>query len=179
MSPLLLWGYMTKDRFYFLTDDYCDKFKDYGVMSNKETIGSEVHRRPCFYSIPDPYNSDLYWMIPISSQVKKYYNILQKKLQKYPVYDGLEFGYVQGRHAAFLLQNICPVKKEHVIEEYINESNGKSVSIPNDLKRKLNAKARKIINLYYSGTKIVITDLDYIFENLQLKKENNQNSSEE
>lgn len=53
-----------------------------------------------------------------------------------------------------------------VVEEYINESNGQSVNIPNDLKRKINAKARKIMNMYYSGTKIVITDLDYIFDNI-------------
>lgn len=105
-------------------------------------------------------------MIPISSQVDKYKELLKEKLKKYKVCDGLEFGYVQGREAAFLLQNICPVKAEHVVEEYINESNGKSVNIPNDLKRKINAKTGKIMNKYYSGTKIVITDLDYIFENI-------------
>ena len=157
---------MTKDKFYFLTDDYCEKFKNHGVMSNKESVGSQVHRRPCFYSIPDPQNENIFWMIPISSQIDKYNNILQEKLRKYKNYDGLEFGYVQGRRAAFLLQNICPVKNEHVVEEYINESTGSSVSIPNDLKRRLNAKARKIINLYYRGTRIVITDLDYIMKNI-------------
>ena len=111
---------MIKNNFYFLSDEYCEKFKNYGVMANKDAS-----------------------------------------------YDGLEFGYVQGRRAAFLLQNICPVKKEHIVEEYINEQTGKSVSIPNDLKRKLNAKARKIMNKYYSGQKIVITDLDYIFSQIQ------------
>ena len=157
---------MTKDKFYFLTDDYCEKFKNHGVMSNKESVGSQVHRRPCFYSIQDPQNENIFWMIPISSQIDKYNDILQEKLRRYRNYDGLEFGYVQGRRAAFLLQNICPVKDEYVVEEYINESTGSSVSIPNDLKRRLNAKARKIINLYYRGTKIVITDLDYIMNNI-------------
>lgn len=157
---------MTKEKFYFLSDEYCEKFKYYGVMSNKEASVDGLHRRPCFYSVVDCRNPDIYWMIPISSQVDKYRRILNNKLKKYKVYDGLEFGYVQGREAAFLLQNICPVKKEHVVEEYTNESIGKSVQIPNDLKRKLNAKARKIMNKYYDGTKIVITDLDYIFNNI-------------
>ncbi len=40
------------------------------------------------------------------------------------------------------------------------------MSIPNDLKRKLDAKAKKIMNKYYQGTKIVITDLNYIFKNI-------------
>lgn len=158
---------MTKEKFYFLSDEYCEQFKNHGVMSNKEVSDDGLHRRPCFYSVVDSKNPNIFWMIPISSQVEKYKELLEEKLKKYRVYDGLEFGYVQGREAAFLLQNICPVKTEHVVEEYINESNGKSVNIPNDLKRKINAKARKIMNMYYSGIKIVITDLDYIFENIK------------
>lgn len=135
-------------------------------MSNKETTANELHRRPCYYAIQDIKNSDIYWMIPISSQVDKYKNILNKKLERYKVYDGLEFGYVQGREAAFLLQNICPVTEKYIVEKYIDEKTGKDVSIPNDLKRKLNAKAKKIMNKYYQGTKIVITDLNYIFNNI-------------
>lgn len=157
---------MTKEKFYFLSDEYCEEFKNHGVMSNKEASIGGLHRRPCFYSVVDSKDPNIFWMIPISSQVDKYKEILKQKLKKYKVYDGLEFGYVQGREAAFLLQNICPVKIEHVVEEYINENTGKSVSVPNDLKRKLNAKARKIMNKYYDGTKIVITDLDYIFSHI-------------
>lgn len=157
---------MTKEKFYFLSDDYCENFKDYGVMSNKEISDDGLHRRPCFYAIDDLKDSEIFWMIPISSQIDKYQDILEKKVARYGYYDGLEFGYVQGREAAFLLQNICPVKKEHIVEEYINEQTGNSVSIPNDLKRRLIAKSRKIMNKYYSGTKIVITDLDYIFSHI-------------
>ncbi len=157
---------MTKEKFYFLSDEYCDKFSKHGVMSNKETIANGLHRRPCYYAIQDVKDSNIYWMIPISSQVEKYKNILSKKLKRYKIYDGLEFGYVQGREAAFLLQNICPVTEKYIVEKYIDEKTGKDVSIPNDLKRKLDAKAKKIMNKYYQGTKIVITDLDYIFKNL-------------
>lgn len=90
---------MTKERFYFLPDEYCEQFKNHGVMSNKETAADGLHRRPCFYAIADPDHSDIFWMIPVSSQIKKYRNILKKKLTGYKVYDGLEFGYVQGREA--------------------------------------------------------------------------------
>ena len=91
---------------------------------------------------------------------------IEEKLKRYRVYDGLEFGYVQGREAAFLLQNICPVTEKYIVEKYIDERTGKDVSIPNDLMRKIDAKAKKIMNKYYQGTRIVITDLDYIFEHL-------------
>lgn len=157
---------MTKGKFYFLSDEYCSKFSKYGVMDNKETTSDGSHRRPCFYAIQDIKNPNIYWMIPVSSQIGKYQDILKEKLKRYKVYDGLEFGYVQGRQAAFLLQNICPVTEKYIVEKYIDEKTGKDVSIPNDLKRKLDAKSKKIMNKYYQGTKIVITDLDYIFKNL-------------
>lgn len=157
---------MTKGKFYFLSDEYCSKFSEYGVMDNKESTLDETHRRPCFYSVQDIKNSNIYWMIPISSQIGKYKNILAEKLKRYKVYDGLEFGYVQGREAAFLLQNICPVTEKHIVEKYVDEHTGRDVTIPNDLKRKLDAKSKKIMNKYYQGTKIVITDLDFIFKNI-------------
>lgn len=159
---------MTKGDFYFLSDEYCDKFSKYGVMANKEVSADGLHRRPCFYAIQDIKNQNVYWMVPISSQIEKYKSVLKQKLERYAQYDGLEFGYVQGREAAFLLQNICPVTEKYVAEKYIDEKTGRNVSIPNDLKRKIDAKAKKIMNKYYSGTKIVITDLDYIFRELSL-----------
>ena len=103
---------MTTGKFYFLSDEYCNKFSNYGVMANKETNSDGFHRRPCFYAIQDIQNLNIYWMIPISSQIEKYQKILDQKLKRYKIYDGLEFGYVQGREAAFLLQNICPVTEK-------------------------------------------------------------------
>ena len=157
---------MTKGKFYFLSDEYCIKFSKHGVMANKETSADGLHRRPCFYSIQDIKNKNIYWMIPISSQIEKYKEIQIQKIKRYKVYDGLEFGYVQGREAAFLLQNICPVTEKYVVEKYRDKKTGKDVSIPNDLKRKIDSKSKKIINKYYEGVKIFITDLDYIFANL-------------
>lgn len=157
---------MIKGKFYFLSDEYCDKFSKHGVMSNKEVSVHRSHRRPCFYATQDIKNPNIFWMIPISSQIEKYKDVLKQKLKRYSSYDGLEFGFVQGREAAFLLQNICPATEKYIVEKYIDEHTGKDVSIPNDLKRKIDAKAKKIMNKYYQGTKIVLTDLDYILKNL-------------
>lgn len=160
---------MTKGNFYFLKDEYCDKFKKYGVMDNKETIGQDLHGRPCFYAFTDEDDSTIYWMVPISSKVEKYEDILAEKLKRYDVYDGLEFGYVRGRKAAFLLQNICPITEKYIREEYIDCNTGLPVSIPNDLKRAINAKARKIIRYAKKGTKISITDIMQILYELKFE----------
>ena len=47
---------MTKGKFYFLSDEYCEKFSKHGVMANKESTADGLHRRPCFYSIQDIKN---------------------------------------------------------------------------------------------------------------------------
>ena len=53
--------------------------KDKYLMSNKE----DGNYRPHFYAVQDKKNSDLYWMIPISSQAEKYKKIMEKKRERY------------------------------------------------------------------------------------------------
>ncbi len=158
---------MTKEHFYFLEDDYCERYADMGIMKNKEVINGIIHHRPCFYALQDDEKPDIYWMIPISSQTEKYQDILIKKLQKYPQYDGLEFGYVRGRYAAFLIQNMCPVKISNIAEEYIDMNTHQPVVISNrNLKQSINNKARKLINLTKKGKKVTITDAYEIYNDL-------------
>lgn len=51
-------------------------------MTNKETTSDGLHRRPCFYAIQDIKNKNIYWMIPISSQIEKYKNLFRRKIKK-------------------------------------------------------------------------------------------------
>ena len=157
---------MTQEHFYFLKDEYCEKYGTYGVMKNKENIDGKEHKRPCFYAIKDRAD-DIYWMIPISSKISKYQKILNQKLQKYPVYDGLEFGYVRGRRAAFLLQNLCPVTEKYIAEEYIDSNNNEPVVVnSNAIKNKIRKKANKLIQLTKQGKKVTITDASEIYRDL-------------
>ena len=159
---------MIKEHFYFLTDDYCDRYETYGVMKNKEIVDGVLHNRPCFYAVQDDEDADIFWMIPISSQISKYQAILQQKLQRYPVYDGLEFGYVRGRYAAFLIQNICPVRTTDVIEEYIDVNTNQAVVISNkSLKRAILNKAKKVISLTKKGMRVTQTDAYAIYKDLK------------
>ena len=64
---------------YHIKDDFFEMIKDKYLMSNKE----DGNYRPHFYAVQDKKNLDLYWMIPISSQVEKYKEIIEKKKQKY------------------------------------------------------------------------------------------------
>jgi len=155
---------MKNGHFYFLSDEYCERFKKYGVMSNKEN----GRKRPSYYLMTDSNIKDLYWMIPISSKIDKYEKIYKDKLKKYDIrsYSGIEFGYVRGRKAAFLIQNVCPVLDEHIVEEYMNEDTGKPILISDKMQSKVFWKSRQLISLTKLGNRCTITDIHKILGEL-------------
>lgn len=154
---------METGKFYYIKKEYYDKFGNCGVMKGKEDDEFGKHGRPCFYCFE---MDSIYWMIPISSQVEKYKAIYDKKIERYDEYDGIKFGYVNGQKRAFLLQNICPVTEKYIDNEYKINKNSVSAQVNPNLKKQLNASARKIVRLYKKGKKITLTDLDYIIKEL-------------
>lgn len=150
---------MGTGKFYFLSDDYYIKFNDEKMMSNKEMIDGKEHNRPCYYAFKDDDDSRILWMIPVSSQVSKYANEYNKSIEKYGKCDTISFGYLKGNKNAFLLQNMCPIIEKYILNEYCDAQTARPIEIPNDLKRELNAKARKIIRLANKGTKLSFTNI--------------------
>lgn len=103
--------------FYFIKDEYYEKFANCGIMSNK----AEEHGRPCYYSI---YSDGYYWMVPISSKVEKYKNIYNKKIKQYPIRidtTSILIFYV------FHVCIVCKVSKSHPVffgeNSYIDKTN--------------------------------------------------------
>ena len=89
-------------------------------MGNKDSDEAGVHGRPCCYCFEmDGY----FWMVPISSKTEKYKRIYEEKKKRYKEYDGLRFGYVNGKYRAFLIQNVCPVSEEYIDRQYMIENN--------------------------------------------------------
>lgn len=156
---------MITGNFYYLKDSYYKKFPDCNLIGNKEENVEGRHDRPCFYCFE---REGLYWMIPISSQIKKYEKLYNDKMLRYKGnFDGIRFGYVNGKKRAFLIQNMCPVKEEYIDCEYRIEKNSKAVVINDKLSKELNAVARKVLRFYYDkGIKIILTDLDSILKKL-------------
>ena len=80
-----------------------------------------MHDRPCFYAFQDS-NTQLFWMIPFSSQVSKFKGIYNKKMQKYNRCDTIVFGEVLGHEKAFLIQNMCPITEKYMKNEYLDSA---------------------------------------------------------
>lgn len=64
--------------FYYIDDQYFKDFPDPYLMQNKEKVNGQLHDRPCFYAFQDS-NTQLFWMIPFSSQVSKFKGFIIRK----------------------------------------------------------------------------------------------------
>ena len=78
------------------------------------------------------------------------------------------FGYIYGRKSAFLIQNMFPVTTKYIKEEYIKQN--KEVTVNDALKKELNTKANRVLELVKAGNKnLVFPDIINI-EKFLLKK---------
>lgn len=155
---------MNTGYFYFIKDEYYERFFDCGLMGNKDSDEEGAHGRPCFYC----FESDGYlWMVPISSKTEKYMALYEEKKKRYPEYDGLRFGYVNGKYRAFLIQNVCPISKEYIDCQYMIENGTVPVTLNDKLAAEINGIVRKVIRLNKRDIKIVLTDINYILEGLK------------
>lgn len=153
---------MNTGNFYFIKDEYYECFPNCGLMGNKDNDEKGVYGRPCFYCFE---MEGYFWMVPISSKTEKYKALYDKKKKRYKEYDGLRFGYVNGKYRAFLIQNVCPV-----IEEYMIENNTTQVTINDKLSARINGIVRKVIRLNKRGVRIVLTDINHILNELNKTK---------
>lgn len=105
---------MPQAQLYFLSDQYSQDFPDDRLMRNKDVINGELHSRPCFFAFEDSRVSEIYWIVPISSQYEKYKQMEQGKIKKYGYCNTIRFGTVLGRNTAFLIQNMCPATSRYL-----------------------------------------------------------------
>lgn len=144
--------------FYYLNDQYFIDFPDSQLMQNKETVNGQVHDRPCFYTFQDN-KTGLYWMIPFSSRVNKFFAIYNKKMQKYGKCDTIVFGNVLGHKKAFLIQNMCPVTAKYIKNEYIDGVANIPVRISGTLEKELTEKAKRVLALQRKGIPLIFPDV--------------------
>ncbi len=148
------------NHFYFILDKFYNDFPDQNLMINK----GENHCRPCFFSFKD--NNGLFWMIPISSKIKKYKKIYKHKTMNGNKCDTLYFAKVLGKEKVFLLQNMFPIIKEYIANEYLMK-NGLPVEIPNKDSEVIIKKCKKLIALLHHGKKeLIFPDVQLIVNKL-------------
>ena len=140
--------------FYFVSDEYFQRFPDPFLMPNKG-VG---HNRPCFFAFCDVHTG-LYWMIPISSKVVKYHKIAESKVQKYGYCNTIIFGQVLGQDRAFLIQNMFPVTDEYIDSQYIDSHSGAHVRVAKALSKQVSSSAKSALARQRHGAKLIFPDV--------------------
>ena len=158
---------MDTGRFYFVKDWFYDRFKNCGLLENKEITSGKEHNRPCCYLFKfDKSDENIYWMIPISSKVSKYESEYRKSIEKYGLCDNISFGYILGERCAFLPQNLFPITEEYINNVYIDKNTSMPITVPRDLMAELNKKARKKIRYNQQGKKLGMSNIMKIYSEL-------------
>ena len=144
--------------FLFLEDDikragfYLIKDRFFEEMQEPYLKGNKKENRPHYYCFED--KEGFYWMIPLSSRVDKYKNIMSKKIAANKPCDILHIANLGvGKESVFLIQDIFPITEEYIEREYTVAGipfvmrNEKVIAI-------IERKAKNIIKLLKRGIKI-------------------------
>lgn len=156
---------------YHIRDEFFDMIQDKFLMSNKE----DGNYRPHFLAIQDSKNKELYWMIPISSQVEKYKIIIAKKVKRYGKCNTIIIGTFAGRDSAFLIQNAFPVLSKYF--DHVHTIEGKPITIHSQLNRELVINLKEVLAMYRRGIRLIFPDIEDIQRKMEEKhrKLNNTN----
>ncbi len=148
---------MNKFGFYIIKDEYFTRFNAPYLKGNK------TENRPHYYCFEDEANG-LYWLIPMSSRIGKYKNIILKKQEHHKPCDILHICKLgNDREAAFLIQDMLPV----IFRPYTFA--GEPLMLIKDEDRRIvTQKAKRILNLIRRGVKIMPVQADVMKIRLEL-----------
>jgi hypothetical protein len=142
---------LTIHGFYTIKDEFFEKFPDPYLKSNKGAT------RPHYYCFKDDTN--ILWMIPLSSKVDKYKKIIQKRINYKKNCDILHIVKLANKESVFLIQDMFPI-----IDKYIEKS-FTIATIPLMVKnkmiiRQLDKKSKKVLALIKQGKVLNPTQVD-------------------
>jgi len=143
---------------YHIKDEYFELVQDKKLMSNKEN-GSY---RPNFYAIEDVNNSNIFWLIPISSQVSKFTNILNNKLAKFGKCFTIVIHYFGGDERVFLIQNAFPITADYL--DHIHTVQGIPITVHEELDKILQTNLRSALAFHRKGIRLIFPDIDRIYK---------------
>lgn len=146
---------MDKTGFYIVKDSFFTDVNDPYLKGNKE------ENRPHYYCFQER-NDNIYWIIPLSSRIKKYQAIIDKKLAKGKKCDTLHIAKLDsGTKSVFLIQDIFPITDKYIERAYTIGGNPLKLTSVHEA-REIEKKARRVVGLLKCGVKFTPTQPDVI-----------------
>lgn len=151
---------------YFIKDEFFEYVNDTFLKKNYlET------KRPHFFAVKDE-ETNLYWMVPISSKVEKYRDIVLKKEMNHQKHDVIQFNRIANKECVLLFADMFPINEYFIDCVYIRSGDIVAIRDNNDL-TKLNKIAKKTIKLIRKNVKLLSTQIDALrIENLMIEFNN-------
>ena len=135
--------YIVKERFF---DDMSDPFLK----------GNKGENRPHYYCFEDTHTG-IYWMIPLSSRIDKYREIIEKKEQAGKTCDILHIAKLDdNRESVFLIQDMFPITEEYIERKYTIAGNHLMLTSEHTA-RTIEKKAKKVLAMVKKGVKFTPT----------------------
>lgn len=161
---------MKKSGLYIIKDRFFKDFPDPYLKGNKE------ENRPHYYCFKDEKDG-VFWVIPLSSQVDKYKNIIDKRESKGKECNSLHVAKLDnGKESAFLIQDMFPIIEEYIEREYTFAGQHMVVTSERLIKT-IDRKARNTLSMIKRGKKYLSTQPD-VLRILKKLKENNNDSKD-
>lgn len=144
---------ITNGYLYFISDEFFQKVNDPYLKINYEKTS-----RPHYLAVKDS-DTGLNWVVPCSSKIEKYENIIEQKKALHKPTDTLKIVTIQGRKSALLFQDMFPIIEKYIQSSYILA--GIPVSISNEkIISVFEKNAKHVINLLHRGVRFTPTQPD-------------------
>jgi hypothetical protein len=144
---------VVEHRLYFIKNEFYDKVADPCLRMNKADT-----KRPHYYVFKDP-ETNLLWMIPCSSRIEKYREIIDRCEALKKPHDRIQIIRVNGFDEAFLYQDMFPVTPDYVDSVYKNSKGVFEIKDDNDIKQ-VERTAVKMIKMLRHNVKFNKTQPD-------------------
>ncbi|MHB9337540.1 type III toxin-antitoxin system CptIN family toxin [Fusobacterium pseudoperiodonticum] len=137
-----------KNGFYLIKKEFFDKIND-PYIPTKE-------KRPVFFCIQDKKNSELWWVIPMTSQLDKANKFIKKygeeKCYKFEINTTMD-------KSVFNIQDLFPITSKYIDREFKIDGVHYVIKDKNLIK-KVEKKASKVISMAMVGEKILNTSVN-------------------
>ena len=144
---------MKRKGFYIIKDKF---FED---MSDPYLKGNKAGNRPHYYCFEDR-TTGIYWMIPLSSRIDKYRDIVENKIRAGKTCDIIHIAKLDdSRESAFLIQDMFPITEKYIEREYTIASNHLMLTSEHTV-NEIERKARKVMSMLKRGVKFTPTQPD-------------------
>ena len=146
---------MKERGFYIIKDSFFTDMNDPFLKSNKDG------NRPHYYCFKEE-GTNMFWMIPLSSQVNKYKQIMNKRLKNKKSCDIIHIvKLANGKESVFLIQDMFPIKEEYIEREYTINNIHFVLTNDHDASE-INKKAKKVMSMLKRGVKFTPTQPNII-----------------